>query len=159
MTKGASFDDKIPTDGLNLNRKVFSPGSSSVYHHNVYPPYSFSFWPALPVALTQKLNQCYAKIKPESDKWIHTFEALDAESQRSSDLWHCSSVLQPLTGYLSLLALTTWQGLFPLSQMALMFTVLCYGPLFNSCSVQQQSQQWWYPRPCQGGTECHLLPT
>jgi hypothetical protein len=34
----------------------------------------------------RKLNQYYAEVKPESDKWIHGFEALDAKSQRSFDL-------------------------------------------------------------------------
>src|SRR6266571_6723691 len=34
----------------------------------------------------RKLNQHYAEVKPESDNWIHSFEALDPESQRSFDL-------------------------------------------------------------------------
>jgi hypothetical protein len=34
----------------------------------------------------RKLNQHYVEVKPESDKWIHGFEALDVKSQRSFDL-------------------------------------------------------------------------
>ena len=57
---------------------------------------------------SRKLNRHYAEVKPESDKWIHGFEALDAKSQRSFDLCNfckqfSSCFLQSLTGYLALL--------------------------------------------------------
>jgi len=47
----------------------------------------------------RKLNQHYPKVKPESDMWIHSFEALDAKSQRSFDLCNFSllgSLVYPL---------------------------------------------------------------
>ena len=34
----------------------------------------------------RKLNQHYAEVKPESENWIHSFEALDSKSQRPFDL-------------------------------------------------------------------------
>jgi len=47
----------------------------------------------------RKLNQHYAEVKPESDKWIHSFESLDSKSQRSFDLCNFSllgSLVYPL---------------------------------------------------------------
>ncbi|KAI9449082.1 isoprenoid synthase domain-containing protein [Lactarius psammicola] len=47
----------------------------------------------------RKLNQYYAEVKPESDKWIQSFEALDTKSQRSFDLCNFSllgSLVYPL---------------------------------------------------------------
>ncbi|KAF8268461.1 terpenoid synthase [Lactarius quietus] len=47
----------------------------------------------------RNLNQHYAEVKPESDKWIHSFEALDAKTQRSFDLCNfplLGSLMYPL---------------------------------------------------------------
>ena len=67
--------------------------SSSSCLAALLPLITMSYLPqlSLPDLLAQwpwpgKLNQHYAEVKPESDEWIHSFEALDAKSQRSFDL-------------------------------------------------------------------------
>ena len=52
---------------------------SNLPHFSLPDPLAQWPWP-------RKLNQHYAEIKPESDHWIRSFKALDAESQRSFDL-------------------------------------------------------------------------
>jgi hypothetical protein len=47
----------------------------------IYLPDPLAQWP-----WPRKLSEHYAEVKPESDGWLRSFQALDAKSQRSFDL-------------------------------------------------------------------------
>jgi len=59
-----------------------------------YLPDPLAQWP-----WPRKLSEHYTKVKPESDEWLRSFQALDAKSQRSFDLCNFSllgSLVYPL---------------------------------------------------------------
>ncbi|KAI0280317.1 terpenoid synthase [Russula aff. rugulosa BPL654] len=59
-----------------------------------YLPDPLAQWP-----WSRKLNEHYTEVKPESDEWLRSFQALDAKSQRSFDLCNFSllgSLVYPL---------------------------------------------------------------
>jgi hypothetical protein len=56
-----------------------------------YLPDPLAQWP-----WSRKLNEHYTEVKPESDEWLRSFQALDAKSQRSFDLCNfCESPFIP----------------------------------------------------------------
>ena len=64
-----------------------------------YLPDPLAQWP-----WPRKLSEHYTEVKPESDEWLRSFEALDAKSQRSFDL--CNFCESPFIPYFYFRVLT-----------------------------------------------------
>ena len=59
---------------------------SSLPHFHLPNPLAQWPWP-------RKLSEHYSEVKPESDEWLRSFQALDAKSQRSFDLCNFCQLL------------------------------------------------------------------
>ena len=64
-----------------------------------YLPDPLAQWP-----WPRKLSEHYTEVKPESDEWLRSFQALDAKSQRSFDL--CNFCESPFIMYIYFRVLT-----------------------------------------------------
>ena len=86
-----------------ISLEVSSTASSIKYRMSSLPqfclPDPLAQWP-----WPRKLSEHYTEVKPESDEWLRSFQALDAKSQRSFDL--CNFCDSPFTPYSYLKVLT-----------------------------------------------------